>query len=44
MELSGYDHRELQPAVDTLRDRLPDDQELSDILPAVVDAAETEVV
>jgi hypothetical protein len=44
MELSGYDHRELQPAVNTLRDRLPEDQELSDILPAVVDAAETEVV
>lgn len=44
MELSGYDHRELRPAVDTLRDRLSDDQELSDILPAVVDAAETEVV
>jgi hypothetical protein len=44
MEMSGYDHRELRPAVNTLRDRLPEDRELSDILPAVVDAAETEVV
>jgi hypothetical protein len=32
MELSGYDHRELKPAVGMLNDELPGERELSDII------------